>query len=134
MTKDEYVAQHFPEVECGAFPTGNQILVQLRTVKKKTAGGIVLVEETREFNQGNTQVARLVKVGQIAYRNRESGDEWKEGAWAKVGDIVITPKYGGFRFDIPIPDTGETATFALFNDYDVKLVVESNFEAFDQIL
>jgi co-chaperonin GroES (HSP10) len=134
VNKNEYVAQHFPEVECGAKPVGNQVLVQLRTVKKKTSGGIVLVEETREFNQGNTQVARLVKTGQIAYRHRESGEAWKEGAWAEIGDIVIMPKYGGFRFDVPILGSDETATFALFNDYDVKLVVEDNFESFDQIL
>ena len=134
MEKEQYVQQHFPTVECGAKPCGNQILVQLRTVAKKSSGGIVLVEETREFNQGNTQVARLVKVGQIAFRNRESGDSWKEGAWAEVGDIVIMPKYGGFRFEVPISGTEDKAIFCLYNDYDVKLVVESGFEAFDTIL
>ena len=134
MDKEQYVKQHFPEVDCGAKPCGNQILVQLRTVAKKSSGGIVLVEETREFNQGNTQLARLVKVGQIAFRNRESGDAWKEGAWAEVGDIVIMPKYGGFRFEVPIPGSEEKAIFCLYNDYDVKLVVEAGFETFDTIL
>lgn len=134
MTKDEYISEHFPAVECGAKPTGNQILVQLRTMKKKSTGGIVLVEETREFNNGNTQLARLIKVGQIAYRNRESGEEWKEGAWAKVGDVIIVPKHGGFRFETPVPDSEDKATFAIFNDYEVKMVVEDNFESFDQIL
>lgn len=134
MTRDEYIKQHFPEVECGAYPTGNQVLVQLRTVRKKSAGGIILAEETKEFNQSNTQVTRLIKVGQIAFKHRDSGEEWKEGAWAKVGDVVIMPKYGGFQFQVPIPGTDDKAHFALYNDYDVKLVVEGNFEAFDQIL
>lgn len=134
MNRDAYVTEHFPVVESGARPVGNQILVQLRTMRKKSTGGIILAEETREFNQGNTQVGRLVKTGHIAFRNRESGETWKEGAWAEVGDIVIMPKYGGFRFEIPIPDREEKAIFALFNDYDVKVVVEDNFEAFDQIL
>ncbi len=134
MNKNEYVEQHFPQVESGAKPVGNQILVQLRTVRKKSSGGILLAEETKEYNQGNTQVARLVKLGQIAFKNRDSGDTWKEGAWAEVNDVVIMPKYGGFRFEIPIPGKDEKAIFALFNDYDVKLVVEGNFEAFDQIL
>lgn len=134
MNKDDYVAQHFPEVECGARPTGNQILVQLRTVRKKSSGGIILAEATKEFNQSNTQVTRLVKVGHIAFKHRESGEQWKEGAWANVGDVVIMPKYGGFTFQVPIPGTEDKATFALYNDYDVKLVVEGNFEAFDQIL
>lgn len=134
MTKDEYISEHFPAVECGAKPTGNQILVQLRTARKKSVGGIVLVEETREFNNGNTQLARLVKVGQIAYKNRESGETWKEGVWATVGDVIIVPKHGGFRVEIPIPGTEDKAIFAIFNDYEVKMVVEDNFESFDQIL
>lgn len=133
MNKDEYVRQHFPTVPPGAVPVGNQILVQLRTVPKKV-GSIVLVQETKEFNQGNTQVVRITSLGQIAFRDRSSGETWKEGAWANVGDIVIVPRYGGFRFEVPIEGTEDVAIFAIFNDYDVKLVVESNFEAFDKIL
>lgn len=133
MNRDEYVKQHFPQANPGAIPVGNQILVQLRTVPKKV-GSIVLVQETKEFNQGNTQVARITSLGQIAFRDRSSGETWKEGAWAGVGDIVIVPRYGGFRFEVPLEGTEDTAVFAIFNDYDVKLVVESNFEAFDKIL
>jgi co-chaperonin GroES (HSP10) len=134
MTKDEYAARHFPNVECGARPVGNQILVQLRTMEKMTKGGIILAEETVDFNESNTQVARLVKQGQIAFRNRETGDTWKEGAWAEIGDIVVMPKFGGFRFSVQIPGTENVATFSLFDDYHVKLVIEDNFESFDQIL
>jgi co-chaperonin GroES (HSP10) len=134
VNRDDYVAQHFPTVEAGARPVGNQVLVQIRTMKQKSAGGIILAEATKDFNQGNTQVCRLVKTGQIAFRNRESGETWKEGAWAEIGDIVIMPKYGGFRFEVPIKGTDDKATFSLFNDYDVKLVVEDNFETFDQLL
>ena len=134
MNKEDYAKQHFPEVEPGATPCGNQILVQLRTVKAKSSGGIVLVAETKDFNNGNTQVAKIVKVGQIAFKDRNSGDTWKEGAWAQVGDIVITPRWGGFRFEVPVPGTDDVATFATFEDFNVKLVVESNFEAFDRLL
>lgn len=134
MQKEEYVKQHFPEVDPGARPTGNQIMIQLRTVAKKSSGGIVLVEETKEFNQGNTQVARLVKLGNIAYKDRNSGETWKEGAWADIGDIVLAPRYGGFRFTVPVPNTDEEAVFAILNDYDIKMVIESGFSAFDKIL
>lgn len=134
MTKDKYVKQHFPNVEPGSRPVGNQVMIQLRTVPTQSSGGIILANETKDFNQGNTQVARLVRVGQIAYRDRSTGDEWKEGAWANVGDIVLAPRYGGFRFEVPIPGTDDNAIFAIINDYDVKMVIEDNFEAFDRIL
>lgn len=133
MDKEQYVKQHFPDVDPGAKPVGNQIMIQLRTVPKKV-GSIVLVEETKQFNQGNTQVARVVRVGQIAFRNRETGDTWKEGAWCEVGDVVLAPRYGGFRFEIPVPGTEDEAIFAIINDYDVKMVIEDNFSAFDKIL
>lgn len=134
MQKEEYIKKHFPEVDPGARPSGNQVMLQLRTAPKKSSGGIVLVEETKEFNKGNTQVARLVRVGQIAYRDRNSGETWKEGAWAEVGDLVLAPRYGGFRFEVPIPGTDDEAIFAIINDYDVKMVIEGNFENFDKIL
>ena len=134
MNKDEYVAKHFPEVNPSMRPAGNQIVVQLRTVAKKSSGGIVLVEETRDFNQGNTQIAKLVRAGNIAFHDRASGEVWKEGAWAAIGDVVVVPKWGGFRYELQIGDTEEKATFCLFNDFDVKGVIEENFEQFDVIL
>lgn len=134
MSKDDYVAQHFPTVNPSARPTGNQILVQLRAVKEKTAGGIVLVEDTKEYNNGNTQVGMLVKVGQIAFKDRSSGETWKEGAWAEVGDICIFPRWGGFRYEIEVPGSSTKAIFAIFEDFNVKMVVDSNFEAFDKLL
>lgn len=134
MDKEQYIKEHFPDVDPGAKPCGPQIMVQLRTVKKQSTGGIILATETREFNQGNTQVARVVRVGQIAFRDRSSGDLWKEGAWAEVGDIVLAPRYGGFRFEVQIPGTEDEAIFAIINDTDIKMVIEGNFEAFDKIL
>jgi hypothetical protein len=133
QTKEQYIKDHFPEVDSGARPTGNQILIQLRTVPKKV-GSIVLVHETTDFNKGNTQVARVVKAGPIAFHDRTSGEQWKEGAWAQVGDIVLAPRFGGFRFEVPVPGTEDEAIFAIINDYDIKMVIEGNFEAFDKIL
>lgn len=134
MNRDAYVAQHFPEVDPGVKPCGAKILVQLRTIKAKTTGGILLVEETKDFNNGNTQLGRVASVGGIAFRDRSTGEEWKEGAWASVGDLVILPKWGGFRFEVEIPGQEEKAIFAVFDDTNVQMVVTGNPEKFDTIL
>lgn len=134
MTKDEYVKQHFPEVDPGVIPCGPQILVQLRTVTSKTKGGIILAEETKDFNNGNTQLAMVVSMGGIAYRNRDTGERWKEGVWVNIGDIVIMPRWGGFRFEVPVPGTDDKATFCIYADHEVKMVVYDKFENFDSIL
>lgn len=133
-TKAEYVEKHFPKVDPGAAPCGAQIMVQLRTVPSASKGGIILTAETKEFNEGNTQIAMVVKTGQIAFCNRETGKEWNEGAWAKVGDIVVIPRWSGWKFSVPIPDSNDKATFAIFNDVECKVIIEGNFEAFDTLL
>jgi co-chaperonin GroES (HSP10) len=134
LTKEQYIAEHFPTVECGAVPCGPKIIVQLRTLKAKSSGGIILASETKELNTGNTKIARVVKVGQIAFRDRTSGETWKEGAWAEIGDIVIIPSWGGFRFEVPIPGQEEKAIFAIIDDTNVQTRVESCFESFDVLL
>jgi co-chaperonin GroES (HSP10) len=134
MNKNEYIVAHFPEVAPGARPCGNQVLVQFRTLKSTSKGGIVMVNDTKDFNNGNTQIARVVGLGHIAYKDRNTGEDWKEGAWAAIGDIVIVPRWGGFRFEVPIPGTEDKAIFAIFEDFNLKIVVESNFEAFDTLL
>lgn len=127
MNKDAYIKEHFPEVTPGAVPCGNKVLVQLRTMKAKSSGGIFIPNETKDFNNGNTQLASVVSLGQIAFKHRETGEDWKEGAWAKVGDVVIVPRWGGFRFEVPVPGTDDKAIFAVFEDYTLNLLVESFF-------
>lgn len=129
-----YLEKNFPVIDCPVNPCGAKILVQLRTVQEKTQGGIIIAESTKDFNNENTQLARVVKLGQIAYCNRDSGEPWREGVWAGIGDVVIVPAWGGFRFKLPIPGTNGKAVFCLFNDINVESVVEGDFETFDQIL
>ena len=49
--RDAYVKEHFPEVRYGGKPPGPRLLVQLRYLPTKTAGGIVLPDATRDFNR-----------------------------------------------------------------------------------
>jgi co-chaperonin GroES (HSP10) len=121
----------FPEVEPGLTPLGARVLVQLRTVREKTQSGIVLVEDTKQFNKTNTQLARLIRCGPIAFRNRETGQLWREGTWASPGEYVRIPKWGGDRFERIIPGTEDTAIFCLFSDHE--LIAKIDPEAFSEI-
>lgn len=136
MTRQEFISKHFPDVSCGREPMGNKITVQLMSVQQKSKGGILLSESTKDFNKQATTVARVVKLGKIAYRDRNSGDLWKEGAWCEVGDIVLVHRYGGLnRVEIPYGEKGEErAIFCTYNDYDVLDKVTGQFEAYTQIL
>jgi co-chaperonin GroES (HSP10) len=112
----------FPEVDPGAAPVGGRILVQWRqTIKKTTASGIVLVEETKETEKWNNQVAKVIAVGPLAFKKRDTLEPWPEGNWVEVGDFVRVPKWGGDRWEVPFgdPTIGETALFSVFNDHEV---------------
>ena len=112
----------FPEVDPGAVPVGGRILVQWRqTIKKTTSSGIVLVEETKETEKWNNQVAKVIAVGPLAFKKRDTLEPWPEGSWVQVGDFIRVPKWGGDRWEVPFgnPEDGETALFSVFNDHEV---------------
>lgn len=109
----------FPLVEPGVKPLGARILIQMRTTKRKTLGGIVLVEESKETEKWNTQIAKVISLGPLAFCNRETGKPWTEGMWAQPGDFVRVPRWGGDRFEVQIPGEEEPALFVIFNDHEV---------------
>jgi co-chaperonin GroES (HSP10) len=115
----ERLAEAFPEIDPGALPFGSRVIVQFRTPKKTTRGGIILTDETVETEKWNTQVAKVIKIGPLAFRSRDKKTEWPEGAWAHPGDFVRVSKYGGDKWEVPIPGKTELATFAIFNDLDL---------------
>ena len=112
----------FSEVDPGAMPVGGRILVQwLRTKKTVTSVGIVLVEETKETEKWNNQVAKVIAIGPLAFKKRDTLEPWPEGNWVQVGDYVRMPKWGGDRWEVVYgdPQLGETALFSVFNDHEV---------------
>ena len=116
------VDEAFPACDPGVTPFGSRVLVQIRTPKKKTAGGIMLVGETRETEHYNTQVAKVIAVGSLAFKNRNTMESWPEGSWCAPGDFVRVPKYGGDRWEVPLgmkDGNNESAMFVIFNDLDI---------------
>lgn len=113
--------QAFPPCDPDLRPFGHTVLVQMRTPRTYSKGGILIPEESRETDMWNTQVAKVIAFGPVAFHNRETLQPWPEGAWAKVGMYVRVPKYGGDRWWVDVPKTANgKALFCLFNDLDLK--------------
>lgn len=108
----------FPDSDPGITPFGSRVLVQIRTPKTKTASGIIIDNGSRDTERWNTQVGKIVSVGALAFKNRNTMDSWPEGSWCKPGDYVRVPKYGGDRWEVPM-ESGESALFVIFNDLDI---------------
>ena len=112
------LAEAFPTADPGIKPFGSRVLVQIRTPKTKTASGIIIDNGSRDTEKWNTQVARVVSLGPLAFKNRNTMESWPEGNWCQPGDHVRVPKYGGDRWEVPLPD-GEPALYVIFNDLDI---------------
>jgi co-chaperonin GroES (HSP10) len=117
------IAWAFPSVDPGAKPLGARVLVQLRRTKKKaTSAGIILVEETKETEKWNNMVSRVVAIGPLAFKKRDTMESWPEGSWCEVGDFIRVPKWGGDRWEVRVPgddDFEDPALFMILNDHEI---------------
>lgn len=116
------IDEAFPAVDPGVKPFGSRVLCQIRLAKKKTKGGIILTGDTKDTETWNTQVAKVVAVGDLAFKNRNTQEPWPEGSWATPGEFVRVPKYGGDKWTVKIDDDQEVI-FVILNDLDLIGVV-----------
>ena len=119
----------FPEVNPGIKPLGGRIIIQLRRIKK-TVGRIVLVEETKENEKWNNMVGKVIAVGPLAYKNRDTMESWPEGTWAMAGDYVRVPRWGGDRWERMVSNEENSdinpVLFMTTNDHEVIGLITDN--------
>jgi co-chaperonin GroES (HSP10) len=98
----------------------------------QTSKGILLPEETRDTELWNTQVARVIDLGPLAFKNRKDLTIWPEGEWVKRGDYVRFKKYGGDRWMVPVEgkegstNASDCAMFILVEDVNISGKVTSH--------
>ena len=90
ITKDDV-----PDPEVLPELPGYHVLVRPVTIKAETKGGIILPEKARDDIAYLTTVGRVLKVGALAYEDRE---KFLGGAWCRVGDYVCYQKLTGTKF------------------------------------
>lgn len=114
------IDEAFPPCNPGVQPFGSRVMVQIRTPKKKTKGGVILYSgsEAQETEFWAAQVAKVIAIGPLAFKSRDTLKEWPEGSWCKVGDFVRVPKHGGDRWTVKIDDETE-ALIVIFDDLNL---------------
>jgi len=75
---------------------GVRVLVEVEHVKEKTAGGILLTEDTRRTEQDLMTNGTLIKAGNIAFDDMCPDG----GIRPKIGDHVFFVKYAGKEIEI----------------------------------
>lgn len=117
------IEEAFPNIDPMVRPLGSRILVQIRKPASKI-GSILLTDYSKDAEQDNTVIAKVLAVGPLAYHNRDTMEPWPEGAWCKEGDFVFVPRYSGARWKVDLPNKkDEKVEFVLFNDLDITATV-----------
>ena len=120
---EQTLEEAFPVVDPLMAPYGARVLVQLRAVKDKvTESGLYIPEETKETEKWNTMIGKVIAIGPLAFKKRDTMEPWPEGSWCEVGDYIRVPKWGGDRWEVPNPGEEideEKPTFAVLNDHEV---------------
>jgi len=117
----------FPKMSPGITPFGSRVLVQVRRVRIKRKSGIYMTKSAAETQLDNTCVAKVLSVGPLAYKNRNSMESWPEGRWCEAGEYVFVPKYGGLRWERAYKiddDYIDKVQFAIFDDLNIVAKVD----------
>jgi len=117
----------FPQVKPGIAPFGSRILVQVRRVRVRRKSGLYMTKGAADTQMDNTCVAKVLAVGPLAYKNRNTMEKWAEGSWCEVGQYVFVPKYGGLRWERAYKvddDYIDKVQFAIFDDLNIVGSVE----------
>ena len=117
----EEMAWAFPDVNPGQRPFGGRVIVQLRRIKKRS-GMIIIVDETKENEKWNNMIGKVVALGPLAFKNRDTMQPWAEGSWAELGDFVRVPKWGGDRWERNVSNgekDSEPVLFMTINDHEL---------------
>ena len=82
MPNDTWITENeVPDPEVLPELPGYHVLVRPVTIKAETKGGIILPEKSRDDIAYLTSVGRVLKVGELAYEDKE---KFLGGAWCRV--------------------------------------------------
>jgi len=103
-------------------PMGWKILIQPNQIKQQTKGGILLPTQAKDNEAYLTAHGQVAGVGELAYRDRNTGDRWKQSVIPKAGDRVTYGKYAGQKLVI------SGVRFLLLNDDEITSILPEGVE------
>tara|TARA_R100000742_G_C4251128_1_gene69451 strand:- start:12 stop:410 length:399 start_codon:yes stop_codon:yes gene_type:complete len=103
-------------------PMNWKILIQPNEIKTQTAGGILLPDKVKENEQFLTAHGVVCAIGELAYRDRNTGQKWKQDKTPQISDIVTYGKYAGQKIVV------QNVRFILLNDDEITSIIPKGVE------
>lgn len=88
---------------------GHRVLVKPKQIEEKTAGGIIIPDQTRDKEQAGIDEGEVIAIGPTAFKDLGGFD------WVKVGDWVVWPRYAGKPYE------DEGILYHAINDEDILM-------------
>jgi co-chaperonin GroES (HSP10) len=102
-------------------PMNWKVLIQPHEPKRKTEGGIFLPTETIQNEEYLTAYGVIAAMGDLAYRDRDTGEKWKTVA-PSIGQKVTYGKYAGQKLVV------NGVKFLLLNDDEITSIIPEGVE------
>ena len=77
-----------------------KVLVQPHQVKTKTKGCLYLASQSQDNEEYMTAHGRVVALGDLSFKDRDTGKKWRMDTTPKIGDRVTYGKYAGQKVTI----------------------------------
>jgi co-chaperonin GroES (HSP10) len=126
---DQTVADAFPDVDPGEVPFGNLVLVQIKRPPFRTKAGLHLTGNDQQTEYDNTKVAKVIALGPLCFKSRDTGTEWPEGRWFKQGDYVRLSQHNCTTWTVSMPgtrgvDIEERIVFGYIDELHIRSLVK----------
>ena len=102
-------------------PMNWKVLVQPHEPKRKTEGGIFLPTEPIQNEEYLTAYCIIAAMGDLAYRDRDTGERWKTIA-PSIGQKITYGKYAGQKLVV------NGVKFLLLNDDEITSIIPEGVE------
>tara|TARA_R110001592_G_scaffold356628_1_gene658877 strand:- start:387 stop:797 length:411 start_codon:yes stop_codon:yes gene_type:complete len=98
-------------------PLNWKVLIQPADIAKQTKSGIILPESAKDNQQIMTAHGHVVARGELSYRDRDTGERWKQQTTPQIGDFVTFGKYAGQKIVV------NNVRFILLNDDEITSIL-----------
>ena len=102
-------------------PLNWKVLVQPHYAPEKTKGGLILSAQSKDNEEYMTAHGRILVLGDLAYKDRDSGQKWKMDT-PEVGNRVTYGKYAGQKVTI------NGVRLLLLNDDEITSILPDSVE------
>jgi co-chaperonin GroES (HSP10) len=103
-------------------PLNWKVLIQPHQVQMKTKGGLHLPSVSKDNEEYLTAHGRVVSMGELAFRDRDTGEKWKMSTTPVVGNRVTYGKYAGQKVTV------NGVRFLLLNDDELTSILPDDVE------